>query len=923
MLDLSPELRAIARDVRDLTAREHAYTSSLPGGTRSVTINGTPEVYDYQTAQRLTGFQRKEQLARETLEARQAALATTDSPSPLSVAEITSRLDALPARADLTAAAKRDLTALYTAARDNLHFGLRDDIARSIPVIRALEKEYRTIPRLISHLQAGRWAEANKGLRALSRTRAGRALPLDLDEMRARITGLVAHERALQRTSAFTEKRLAREITKRERAELRHSPARFDEATGEVAKERIRGSINERFSSAPDLDTLLTLADEGIYDHLISRVPEMQQIIRKDQAAARASWKALRDAGQDPIFFQRVTRVQARRQPFIRVSDTPTTLQATKARMMDAAPYVRDVGVIVNQGQLDILRQISTDAALADISTSFGRTRASIVEELTPRLMARLGKSDVAGRELLDKMISQRWIKFDGSKYGGSARASTFAVEGAEDIYIPRAMAENLRRMYETTPSKLSTVLDPITKTFRTSVLPLALRWQLNNLIGGAIVTAINDPRAFLELPSVVRQLWGERKLVPDAADRLMPEGAPPAGFGTSMSPERGRWDVDAGSPIRDRLSAASQYGVGAKLKEFFDTARSDRISKIPDAFHRRIEQLYGANQFVDDVYRASIGQSQYKRFLGKGYSEEAARALQAQSIRRAFQAWDDMTPMERSVMRSVVPFYGFAAYSTKFALRYPFDHPFRASVLGSIARAELTDAMTGLPDYIREMIFLGDPRANKVTRALNVGPFNPFGGVPSMFTVAGFTGQLNPAISGVLESIGVDTRAGGPQLYPELRYDPETGRLVADPSGNLFSNILGNTIPQLSGVTALLGFNDQFNESLQRDPGAAGRMLLSAFGVPVLFRDVKVGEQLIRSEMARFEDQETARKDALRTGDLGILDDFPGLKAYAAQVQALSDSGALDTLHPTEGQPGTPSGAGRAYAAQVALLGG
>jgi hypothetical protein len=208
------------------------------------------------------------------------------------------------------------------------------------------------------------------------------------------------------------------------------------------------------------------------------------------------------------------------------------------------------------------------------------------------------------------------------------------------------------------------------------------------------------------------------------------------------------------------------------------------------------------------------------------------------------------------------------------------------------------------------------------VVRALNVGPFNPFRDLPSYFTVAGFLGNLNPILTGVLESVGINVQQGGPSLYPETRYDPETGRLVADPPGNLLSNVIGNISPQANLLTSLIGINESFNETLARDPQAAGRQLLSNLGIPVLYRDINVGEQLIRAELARYEDQENARKEALSTGNLGILDDFPGLAAYGEQVRALEAAGQLDALRPETGAPGAPSGADKAYALQVAALG-
>ncbi len=926
---LTPDQQSLARDIRDHTYKTRDYTDALPGpqSTGSVLIDGVRETYDYNTYKLISRAQSAESLAREMVEARQAALATADSPSPLTVAELDNRISRLATRADIPSEMRRDLTQLYTAAKENSTFNLRDEIARAIPVIKTVD--YKTISRLVDNLENGRWGPANRGLRALSRTTKGAALPINLEEMQARIGGLIAHERALSRTTKFTDKHLEKLTRDRVKVENRYNPARFDPLIQRAQREAIGQRVRERFSADPDLDILIRLADEGLYDKLISKDPEFARVVRQEQVAARETWKTLRDAGHDPIFFQRVTPQQATRQRYARVSDKPMTLQATRRRMMDATPYIEDAGIIVTQAGLDIMSRRAIEAALTDVANHVGRTRSSILAEYEERLLRYPVDSPIPLRTRADQMLARRWAPWNPGQFTGRG-SSTFNVEGANTIYVPRAVAENLKRLYEPPLPKLTAAFDPILNVFRTSVLPLSVAWQLNNAVSGVIITSITDPLAFRELPNVLSRMRAERKgPLPAAAERIHMPGAPPPGIG-SMDPEMLRWqkEVKGLSPVKERIAtiaATAQWGSGKALENWYSTARESRIAKITDPAKKLLEKSYGYNQFVDDMWRSMIGESAKKRAIRQGFTPDAADALAVQSIRRVFQAWDEMTPMERSVMRSIVPFYGFAAYATKFAMRYPLDHPFRVSVLGSLTRAELSDAMTGLPEYIRDMILLGDPRANKTVRALNISPFNPFGGVPSMFTVAGFLGQLNPVITGALESVGVNVQQGGPQLYPELRYDPETGRLVADPSGNIASNILGNISPQLQGITSLLGWNDQFNETLERDPAAAGRMLLSNFRLPVLFRQVNVGDQLIKSEMARFEDQENARREALRTGNLGVLNDFPGLAAYGEQVRALDQSGQLDAMRPaegTEGQPGIPSRAGVAYAAQAALLG-
>lgn len=918
---LTPKLRTIARDIRDHQYQNSVYTDALPGpqSTKSLNIDGTSETYDYRTAKRVSKAQAIEAGAREIQEARTFALADT----PPNVADLDARIAAVNTRraaGEMSPSQARELIKLYEVAKFPAN---STEVARVLPILQTM-KDRAPVARTIAAIKAGRWSEASGLLADIDTTLYGRALPFDVADLRAAVRQLDKRDKALARTAHVTDRYVARTAKIRARVESRAAPARFGPILESKSRKAIVGRIEERFATSPDLDTFVRLAYEGIYDTAIAADPQVARWVREEQAAANAGWKAVRDAGHDPIFLAHVTPEQAARQPHPRISDKPVSLQSVRARMMDSAPYVKDVAVILNQQSLDILSRRGTQAMLDRIGDSYGQTRASLVAQYTTRLLAN-PDSPIPMKARLAQMIARGWTPYNPGDFGGKQKAAVFSPEAADTLYIPRAMADNLRKMHSTKESTLTGIFDRPMNAFRTSVLPLAVRWQINNGVSGIIVSAVEDPRAFLEMPDVIRDMYRESKNMPAAADRMRPLGMPSPGIG-SESPDLLRWrdEINAKSAMKDRVAASAQFASGTTGRKLLDMARDDRISKIRDFTKRKIEGSYGINQFVDDMFRGSMGRAKMKKYLGKGFSEDAAAAMAASSIRRVFQAWDEMTPMERSVMRSMVPFYGFAAYSTRFVLNYPMDHPLRVSVLDSLTRAELTDAQTGLPQYIREMILLGDPRANGVVRALNISPFNPFGGVPSMFTVAGFLGQLNPIITGVLKSVGVDVQRGGPSLYPELRYDPESGRLIADPSGNLVSNVAGNLIPQVSGITSLLGWNDKFNETLARDPAAAGRMLLSNFGMPILTREVNIGDQLIKSELARFEDQETARKKALSTGNLDMLADFPGLAAYGEQIRALEAAGKLDTIRKPAGKgvPGGDSDAGIAYGVQAALTG-
>lgn len=959
--------RTILRETRDFHRARAALTEGDLTGT--ININGTPEVFDLTTARKLA----KKQAATATITEDVAVRRALDDPSTLGTTpeEIRDSIlrahDDIRARVDqgsLTAKRGELLMRGYQAALDEagwewrgpngealdklssdaewanstLQKVERPSTEQLIASLRPYARRYPTIPRLIDHLQNGRWSAARRDLDAFMETRAGQtaldALPFDADGLKSELSRQISMDRARAKFSHATNRALEKVTKAQARAESRAVPARFSTAVESVADEKITGRVKELYAHDPDLDKMVDLAARRIYDPITELGGDEIRVLQRE---ARQSWQAMRDAGLDPIFVSRVSPAERANLPYLRVSDHPLTPKAAKARTFDAAPFQRNLTVAVTKDALDLLQRRGTEAFLNEIPARYGRTRADLTNELLPRAQARFDANPrIDLQQHLTNLINERWAPWAETQveFGRKSLSPALPVSGSDDILIPRVQAENITRLFRPPLPQLTAALDPIMHVFRTSVLPLAPRWHLYNATGGAVIAGVEDASAFRYLPDIMRDMYrGARESVEQGGTRMEgaraairkyePEGAPPSGFGT-LPQEARAWDrtINANSPLRDRLAAAHNTALGGTFRKLYDDARADRLSKITDKASRFIEGSYGANQLIDDMYRAMIGTSAERRSLARGASREVAEAESVAAIRRAFQSWDRMTPIERSVMRSVVPFYGWAAHILRYAFKYPMDHPLRVAVVGSLARAELTDAATGLPDYLRDMVLMGDPRANGTVRALDVGPFNPFRDLPSYFTVSGFLGQLNPILTGVLESVGVNVQQGGPNLYPELQYDPETGRLAANPSGNLASNILGNILPQTELLTALAGRNESFNATLQRDPEAAGRMLMSNLGIPVLFRNVNVGEQLIRSELARAEDQDTAKKKALATGNLAILKDFPGLAAYGEQIRALQESGQLDQYRPQQGQPGAPSGAGLAYAAQMAALG-
>jgi hypothetical protein len=192
---------------------------------------------------------------------------------------------------------------------------------------------------------------------------------------------------------------------------------------------------------------------------------------------------------------------------------------------------------------------------------------------------------------------------------------------------------------------------------------------------------------------------------------------------------------------------------------------------------------------------------------------------------------------------------------------------------------------MEGLPKRFLSSLFFGEQDEQGKQNAFNLAPLNPFGDVANMMTISGFLGATNPAISTAFQMVGLDQ--GTAELYPSLRYDPETGRLAAK-AGNPLLALLDNTIPQSGLVTAMLGMNSQFNEQLRRDPAAANRFLLSSLTLPIVWREYSIPQEQFKAEVARHESAEKVKNEALKTGNWGEALRYPSLHAYLQTLDAI-----------------------------------
>jgi anti-sigma28 factor (negative regulator of flagellin synthesis) len=234
--------------------------------------------------------------------------------------------------------------------------------------------------------------------------------------------------------------------------------------------------------------------------------------------------------------------------------------------------------------------------------------------------------------------------------------------------------------------------------------------------------------------------------------------------------------------------------------------------------------------------------------------------------------------------------------------MKYPFDHPIRASLIGGVSRQVLDDLGEGGTTNMLDMFSFGKKDAEGNQYGIRASSFNPFNDLGNLFTLQGWMGATSPVISTALQMGGVDTQSGGPELYPTLRYDTETGRLTAE-NKNVVSNLFFNTLPHAQLVSNLMGANAEFRRLMQTDPQAAQRMLLSNAGLPVLTPSINPfeksynkGQKYIKAEMKRQEVNKKMISEYLKKGK---LDQLVELGIPVEQIQNLKEQVANGEYNP------------------------
>lgn len=603
---------------------------------------------------------------------------------------------------------------------------------------------------------------------------------------------LAAQQKALQKATAES---------------VKAAPARFkpllkqqvtdaitDLVKGKVTEDRV-GVVVGRILSG-DYDSFAHLIDEATV-----------KLIRKD---ITKTWQTIRANGQDPLFLHHVTADQAKRliehPRLLRVELDPGQVKPLSLENM--RPWIQDMaigvtGQILEVAQKDAVRQFYDQLVASKIAKSELAAKAEVgdlIERMGPR--ARAFGADPESQ--IDALMRKMYVEWDPLTNTMPAAGSR-GLRGVDAVYMPKGVAKTIKRVIDQSDlSALSKILSVPMKVFRMSILTLSPIYHAFNLMSGTVLLAAHSPtgvmpQRFLKAAQMIRR--GE----------VPPEISRGSHMGTA-----------------DLVDKRRLFQVGSELGNILEQKNPSFWKAAPGRLSRGAQWV---SDTTDDMYKVMAYLSGSKKALRKGMSPEAARQMGIELAHKVLVDFDRLTPLERTAVRSVIPFYSWSQHILKYAMSYPFDHPWRAAIVTAFARQVDNEWPEELPRSFRTDLTYTASDGKKMRYGL--GGIVPWMAVPDFFTFAGFMSRIHPAIGALAGHAGADPFTQAPTVYGarKVELDPITKRPVGVRM-NPFLRIAETLSPQVAQAWRSISDDPEWVRFMKQNPEAARAEFWRNFGV-------------------------------------------------------------------------------------------
>jgi hypothetical protein len=592
------------------------------------------------------------------------------------------------------------------------------------------------------------------------------------------------------------------------------------------------------------------------------------------------------------------------------ISINPThylTPDAAHERLMDMSNTIYDIHAGLNLGMKQRITSDATQEAIDEfLIPRFGYKQS----EMMPMIEAEnplLGLGDAASAQahlahyLEDTLELGR---FDPSSYGLVASRH---ITGADTIWMPKMLLKGLDDTLGRTRGLKgfdpTGVFPKATEVFRESVLGYSPRFLAHISFGGAFLMAGREPLSFAYLGKAAKMLQDPqfRAAVHTRSTQIGADN-PMAWAVYEFHREGGR--------TMGRLRA----------QEMMDQLGLDP-SKMSSWLKVIPQLMFKLTNYITDMQRSAVVLAGIGRAERHGMTD--ARALE-EGVKAANKVFGDLshsTPLERNMLMTVMPFYGWTKHILQYVATYPVDHPYRAVFLAYLANMNSDEVSKGLYTRIQNLFFLGQPDAEGNVNALDVRFLNPLRDVANYATLGGLISSLNPVFSAPFAAVDPEVIFGNNVLYPNISYNSLYGVREASPAGGPWAAV-EQFVPEVTALQAAIGQSSQYRNLAKSNPNAFAKVIFGALNIPFAqVQHLNLKQIAATQELDRYNVASAAATSAFQSGDFAALQGYGEVpnplqgdyNISPAQLQAIYDATLKEAggLPPSEVLPPLPAPAG------------
>jgi hypothetical protein len=671
----------------------------------------------------------------------------------------------------------------------------------------------------------------------------------------------------------------------------------LDPAARSQLTRQLRQQMGDEFYllrySTPDVPNFIRYYTDELERQNLRTLIEPAEIARLQQQVNKTLY-SMAGEGYRPAWLPGVAMERA-----ANVDSTSTRLtyfspDYAKRRSFDYAPMNPSIGINISYASLQDYMSRTAVPYITDQIKSFGMTGVELQKMLQAEALSKASRvrPDQVGAFITEYVNdamgmgsnprTARFVQYDPKKLWPTLKDSPTA-SALETVWLPKEMESVIVQSFKDSNSFFQQLFEPVTDTFRMSVLLFAPAWHFNNIMSNSLITGLTNPKAFLNIVDEWNRMggWGNfKKQVTQAKSAAGGIEESLRGVGQIYSPQMKRVGFEGmlGAIENMTINISAKKGKAAIENSIARFKTGNRVlneiqsSKGVDAARSAFGRMTGGslalNAWFDDLFRRAnfeaFYDTEFKRLSdeniwSKDVIEQKAAEFALRNTQSWLMDWSQMLPVERGILRAVFPFYSFMSHILRAAIKYPFDHPVRVAIINAFTRAEIEDWQSRYPQIFRRL--LGVPNVDEVDswKAMNVDSFNPFRDVGNLFTMGGMLTSTNPLIQFVFKSVGVDPMSAGPEYAPNFVYDPLEPSGKTYDSGNPIINLAKDIVPQLDVLGKWMGLDADFRELEASNPAAAQRAILTGLRIPIVFREINVNELLAKEEIKRFDDYRKA----------------------------------------------------------------